>query len=595
MQTGKRNKNWVLRLVKSPELYLCIVLAIVVAVLSNNKIGAADVMLREGDAAAKSTSFPIVHKIKDTFTVSFKIVNPLENAYDLRLVPDDCAKSLKVDGKEVSLEDRRGLCDYGRGFVLRADELKELGVRNGSTFEVSLKNNGGDGGLNVLVENTSSLMMKSLGVAAFALLAVLVILAARRLKYGWLLAVLLALGFVLRFGFFMAMPNYDKFGHDVDGHVAYVHYIVENKSIPDADDCWTCYHPPVYYAVSAPVWAFAGAVDWQGTDGLQVESLLLSLMFMFVSAAFLRKFLSGAPLGIATSLVAFWPVLTLVAPRIGNDQLFYLLHAICLWGGVCYLKSGRGRFLMVAAVATALAYWTKTTGVVTVGCFALFAACGYVQNCRSLAPTKSEVVSWVIFALTLLGIVAAKLGGGSDLVGNAQALHSGLKVGNDAANFLYFDLKSFLTEPYTSPWHDGMGREYFLNYMFKTSLFGEFKLLDSGAGHWMALLVSGSFLGLLVYAVRGIWKSKLEPVHWILVIQGVVFVAALGFLRNKIPYSCSNDFRYIIPALLSFFPFVGMGIHCEGASCKWKVFGYTLLAVFVVASVDLMVNVALKM
>ena len=96
-----------------------------------------------------------------------------------------------------------------------------------------------------------------------------------------------------------------------------------------------------------------------------------------------------------------------------------------------------------------------------------------------------------------------------------------------------------------------------------------------------------TFLGLLVYAARGFWKTRLQAIHWILLLQAVAFFAALMFLRIKVPYSCSNDFRYIAPVVLSFIPFVAMGIHVEGASLKWKVLGYALVAGFVLSTVIL--------
>ena len=69
--------------------------------------------------------------------------------------------------------------------------------------------------------------------------------------------------------------------------------------------------------------------------------------------------------------------------------------------------------------------------------------------------------------------------------------------------------------------------------------------------------------------------------------SNALFIAALMFLRIKVPYSCSNDFRYIAPVVLSFIPFVAMGVNVEGGSLKWKVLGYALVAGFVLSTVIL--------
>ena len=240
-----------------------------------------------------------------------------------------------------------------------------------------------------------------------------------------------------------------------------------------------------------------------------------------------------------------------------------------------------------ALLSAALAMWTKTTGVVTIGMVFLFTVCGYVRNERFPYPTKSEVVAWGLFVLLIAGVALQKLLGDADLVGNASGLNGRLKVGNEAFNYIFFDLKSFVTNPYTSAWKEEWGREFFWNYSFKSAMFGEFELVRNATGRTLATFMSVSFLGLMVYAIRGFWKTKLQVIHWILLLQAVAFFAALMVLRIRVPYSCSNDFRYIAPVLLSMLPFMATGITLEGASLKWKVLGYALVVAFALSTVIL--------
>ena len=65
----------------------------------------------------------------------------------------------------------------------------------------------------------------------------------------------------------------------------------------------------------------------------------------------------------------------------------------------------------------------------------------------------------------------------------------------------------------------------------------------------------------------------------------MAFVLALAFLRYQHPYSCSNDFRYIAPVLLSVIPFMSMGVTVPGASKKSRALGITIALVFAVSSV----------
>ena len=299
--------------------------------------------------------------------------------------------------------------------------------------------------------------------------------------------------------------------------------------------------------------------------------------------------MKGSALGVASLLWAFWPLMILVAPRVGNDQMFYLLHVICLWCGINYLNKGHGKYLIVSVIAAALAMWTKTTAAVTIGTVFLFAVCGYAQKIltNQWRPSKSEIVACVLFVALIVGILLQKFIGGDDLVGNANGLNSRLRVANEAYNYIFFDLKSYVTHPFTSTWNDEMGRQYFWNFTLKTSLFGEFALSHQQIGNTFATFMSVLLLGLIAYAVRGFWKMKLQVIHWILILQAVAFFAAMMYLRIKIPFSCSNDFRFIAPVILCISPFVAWGIHVEGGSAKWKVLGYAIVAGFVLSTVVL--------
>ena len=103
--------------------------------------------------------------------------------------------------------------------------------------------------------------------------------------------------------------------------------------------------------------------------------------------------------------------------------------------------------------------------------------------------------------------------------------------------------------------------------------------------------MSLSLLGLIIFAIRGWWKTRLDIYHWILSIQGIAFFAALAYCRYKYPYACSNDFRYIMPALLSFLPYVGLGVYQNGYSLKWKILGLITVMIFAVCSVVLISHI----
>ena len=571
------------KLLKTPELYCAILLLVGITLVLAAQVKVRNAVLTHG-SDQREISLPISEPFEEgaLFRVSFDVEQNLDVPFEMKVIPDDCAQFVTINKKRIPLHNIPGRCDYSKGFVLSEKIISEH--REGTTthFEFEIRNGGGPAGLTVFPKE-SSLLYDVLKYATMVLIALFCMLLARRLGMSRTLCLLVLLGVFIRSLFFAGIP-YTTYSNDVDGHVSYVQYIAENLAIPDKDYCWTCYHPPVYYTLAMPSFKVASWMGIQGTSGLQAFSLLLSVLALFFGLLFLKRVLQGGTLNVASILWVFWPILIMVTPRIGNDQMFIFLHVFCMWAGINYLKSGRGKFIIMAAVATPLAYWTKTTGVITIGMFFLFAVSGYFLNARYLKATKSEVVAWIVFGLTLVGIVVQKILADSTLVGNAQSLNSHLKVPNEFVNYVYLDLESYLTYPFTSAWDDSMGRQYFWNYTLKSSLFGEFKLNNLEPMKVLASLVGTSLLGLIAYAVRGFWRTKSSAEYWVIFLNGVAFIAALMSFRIMLPYSCSNDFRYIVPVLLSFVYFVALGVNVEGGSTKWKVLGNALVVVFALCS-----------
>ena len=574
---------------KTPELIAAISFFFFLAVGIFSNVSIENVrFVQDGKSESVSLPFGRDIEINKPFNMEFDIVSPLNFSYNMWIIPDDCADKIDVDGNVIDLSKFKDNCSFSTGFML-ADSVIAPYRQSGKThYVVTLRNMGGPGGFMFFVK-MNSIVGRTINILAFISLALFFAFIARRLRLGKTLIALLIVGILFRCIFFMAMP-YKKFSMDVEGHIEYVQYIIEHHNVPSVNDCWSCYHPPVYYVSAAPSYALSEFLGLPGTTGLQSFSLLLSVLTAFFGILFLRRILEGWPLILASSLWIFWPLMIMVTPRIGNDSMFYLMHVLCMWAGINYVKDGHGKNLILALVATALALWTKSTGAVTLGIFFVFMVSGYFANKRFQKPSKSEVVAWVMFVVVAVTFVLRRIMG-EELVGNANVLNPAMRVPNFAFNYLYFDLRNFLEYPFTSGWDSAMGRDFFWNYALTSSMFGEWSMLPTANGRFWATMMSVFLLGLIVFAIRGFWKTRLGLVHWILLLQGVAFIAALMALRIKYPFACSNDFRYILPVLLSFAPFVAMGVTLKEASTGWRVIGCITVASFIVSSAVLYIMV----
>lgn len=552
-----------------PELYCLLLLCAGIFLFFGSRFAVENVGYRQLNAERKAT-FPIAEQFREgeRFEVFFDVRTKFGGAFALKVIPDDCAETVKINGNKISLFHFPGRCDYSNGFVLPSDSIAKYADGENIHFEFLVRNNGGIGGLNVKPEMLSSF------AGALSYVLMLVSFTAffgflfRKFRIGLLPRILLTAGVLLRTLMFSSL-SYTQYSYDVDGHLDYIKIVAEKHEVPGTDDCWTCYHPPVYYAVSSVSWLLGSALHFDGPSAVQLESLFLSLFVLFLGFKILEMVLTKKALAFGTLLWTFWPLLLLVAPRIGNDQLFYFFHILCLWGVLKYIRSKSAKALLCAAVAAGLSYWTKSTGMITLATFALGFILGYFPR-ETLFPKKSEIVSLVIFVFLCLGILGIRLYGDASLVGNSSGLHSGLAVSNSLGNYIYFDLKNYVLNPFTSPWDAALGREFFWNYALKSSLFGEFRIFNFPLGETLASAIGICLLLLIVCAFRGFWTSKINRSKCLLVFQIGMFFAALMYLRITIPFACSNDFRYILPVIVSLIPFACLGIFNGSCSLKWK-------------------------
>ena len=520
------------------------------------------------------------------FSIEMDVSTGFAGDYSLNIHPDDCVTDLVINDVRFPFESYPGFCNWNQGFDLdKAEIVKNLGKDVSDLhIRIALRNGGGLGGLTAVISGGGFLSV-FFSVMFFLLLGTFVFLIGTRFKIKRSLLLIFILGFFLRIGYTNA-TFYDQRGHDVGGHVHYMKIIAEENRIPASNECWTCYHPPVYFVLSAGVWKMANLVQCTPQDAVKWFDLLLSLIALGFGLACLKNLLGGAPLIAAALLWSVWPSFVLASPRLGNDILFYAMHAVALWGCLKYLRTNLGKYFIVAVVASFIAYWTKSTAVVTFGVLGLTALLQLFRNPRSWS--RSERVATGLFVAAAITVACITLT--HDVVGNAGGNDSSVLVLNTPGNFLFFDLKTFMTQPYTDPWHDELGRQFFWNYLAKTSLFGEFKLLPTPKGLWLATIISACFIALLVFGIRGFWKTRWDKVQVVMVVHAFLFFAAMIALRLKYPFSCSNDFRYIVPVLLSCLPWVSEGFCSGDASRKLKVCGWGTVLLFAACSSILLMS-----
>jgi hypothetical protein len=495
----------------------------------------------------------------------------------IRLIPDDCLQHIEINGIAVDLSayPEAQLCDYKRGIKLDTSPFIQSG-RN--KISLLIQDRGWRAGLKT--QFVFGGFPSLLGPLAMVLLLITLIWRwTSRLK--WIPAVqLIFIAAVLMRLAYWSYTDYDTHSHDVDGHLEYIQSIWDHKAVPSASECWTCYHPPLYYLSGTFVKKAALLLGLElGQSSLQTFALAIDLTFMAVVVQILGKLCWSSYFWAACSLLAcFWPSGVFHSIRIGNDGIAYLFIALTLNSTLDWCRSDNRRDFVKALLFTAFAFISKANALFLMPILGMVYLWKRSFHARtSFRNVCAEILLTVLILTTFtsplwLRIIENNMkdSSGDLLVSNSSGLGSGLTVGKEFRNFAYFDSLDMLDTPFTRPFEDVGGRQYFWNYMFKTSLFGEWSH-NIGAQQTYARIIVVLFLCSLFCFVIGFLRYPFATPGAGLLLGTLLFsaVASLMALRYRIPAACSNDFRYIYPVLIAFIPWVYSGLCVIANNVPW--------------------------
>ena len=107
------------KIIRAPELY-CALLMLVGVFCSQACQPKIENIVLSQNGIQREISLPLVEKLGDgaVFDVSFDIVQGIEIPFDLKVVPDDCADFVIINGQKEFLGLVEGHCNYSNGFVL---------------------------------------------------------------------------------------------------------------------------------------------------------------------------------------------------------------------------------------------------------------------------------------------------------------------------------------------------------------------------------------------------------------------------------------------------------------------------------------------
>ena len=368
-------------------------------------------------------------------------------------------------------------------------------------------------------------------------------------------------------------------GYDSFGHLTYIWYLLKTGSVPLADQGWSFFHPPLYYAIAAMIWTPLRGVDpKQVLKVLSVTFSLLTLASAWVSYRVARRSFAHNPVAqlLAPAFVMFLPVCLYTAPMLGNEGLNTVLCSLAVYALIRTLADPGWRRALVLGGVLGLALLTKATAA------AVFAAAVV-----SLAAWTIHHRRWRDGAINLIVVVAA-----SSLIcgwyyarniahfGTPLAMsrsysfvahvENALPAGNRGPRaYLSFDPHIFVNPRYIEPpVIDSVWSGIFGGMWFEVVGAALTPSVQDDAGvRWVArlLLVLGvvptvvTLLGLGAGVFRSVRRGWDDTLVAMLFVSGMV-VAMFIVFTHSVPSFTAVKASYLLPAIVPFSFWFALGI-----------------------------------
>lgn len=534
-----------------------------------------------------------------------------------QIIPDDKLLKLTINGQVVDLShiEQSQLSDWQYGFKI---DLKEYLDRETNSVEFVFKDYSGLYGIRMLSDFSEGRLIP-LRLLWTVCLGIVVwnILMGIGLRRDLALLVLTGVGCRI---VYTIITDFNVRGHDTDEHIEYVLYFVDNWQLPNVNAATggAYFHPPLYYFIAAQFYKISNLFHPDqprfAFGVLQYLSVAFSAGFLVYAALLVDKVFAAFRTGTGVSstatsatarhyrwagaaalaLVVVWPSAIMHGARIGNDPLLYFAFTAGLYYIYSFFLKPSAKLFLLGAAFTGVAIVTKANGaiLVAIGGIALLtiwrtrgATIDIQLVKRGLFPCAVIIVA---LALAFYPGIALKLTGDRThlYVDNIDNVSSALRVGNRAGNFLWMDLKTFLTKPYTSPYDDEFGRQYFANYLSKTGLVGEWSFSGVLAEN-STILLSFTYVLMMVLLIIGLYHfrrgdfTRSSPILW----SYFFLLASVYYMRITFPVNI--DFRYVLPVLVPFAILYNLGLirMYENGLTRVARTGYVIETIFLLSSV----------
>ena len=229
-----------------------------------------------------------------------------------------------------------------------------------------------------------------------------------KLNYTSLAALSFLCAIILRLLLCWANPPVNAF----DNHFEPIFMIMNSGAIPAKDACWQCYHPPVFYWMSAMVGNSAAAL---GAQTAKLEQLLkfMPCLYGILTVGIIYLILRKLPLSdfskiIAFSTVCFLPRHIYMSAIHSNDTISYLFVALSVYLLLIAIERKLPPFILpVVSAVISITLFTKYTSYVVLPISVIVLA--FLFHKRLMASRKKVLACCIFLLLIPLAVLSISL------------------------------------------------------------------------------------------------------------------------------------------------------------------------------------------
>ncbi|NBX03292.1 MAG: hypothetical protein EBR02_04385 [Alphaproteobacteria bacterium] len=511
------------------------------------------------------------------------------------LHPRGCIKNITING--VNRTQKLGTtCNFNNGILVDFDSSFDFG-ENIVTIETTAI------GITlgpIIFMPGQRHISDVLGFLMIATLCVFLLVLMRRLTGEMVSGVFMCAASIMFFHR-LSLTSFAHFTSDILSHLHYIHFIATEYKWPDPRWSMEFYHPPIYYSLQA---LFLHAGHWLGSfDALSIIrtfSVTCMLTFIAFSILALRHIISHpAAYYTALALLCFFPSSFFLAPKINSELPFYALHGACTYFLICWITQKQIKYLTFALMMFGLGIGARSNMLIIAPLLAATFLYQWRKGEITLFGFIKSPYLWlaVPFLLFGIGLNYGRIfyhqhfdGANTSMLVNPpwRALEW-FYVRNTLETLFVFDIANYLQNPFFYSLRSG--REYFINALFNTAMFGE-GIFDFRR----ALDLSNAFLLIILYLFNSLVVCAVS-LHknwrfWAMILGFLVPFFALMCMRIIYPFSFHQHFRFIYPCLFAFAGLVGLLIQCHFTEKRgiWGWVGVALSAYFALKSTLLFID-----